>query len=116
MHTEPLKKWVVNAIDEMKGQNIRVLDVAQLTPMADSFVIVTGNSSRHVSALAERIHELARTQSLHCQIEGRPGSEWILVDLGNVIVHVMTQDMREYYCLEKLWVNMTPEILEAAVA
>jgi len=116
MQTETLRSWVVNAVDDMKGQDVRVLDVTNLTSLTDCFVIVTGNSSRHVFAMAQSVEEQARALGIHCQIEGKNGSEWILLDLGDLVLHVMTQEMRDYYCLEKLWTSMTTETLEAAVA
>ena len=92
------------ALDDGKAVDIKVLDVRKLTSMADYMVVATGRSSRQVRALAEHVAEAARKfKNRPLGMEGEEASEWILVDLGDVIVHVMQAETREFYQLEKLW-------------
>lgn len=102
--THPLLDTVVHALDEMKARNITVLDIAGLTSLADHMVIASGTSTRHVKALSDSVQEKAKEAGfMPVGVEGEQGAEWILVDLGDVIVHVMQPAIREYYDLERLW-------------
>ncbi len=99
-----LAEVVSAALDEMKGQNVTVLDVRGVTSVADTIVIASGTSDRHVKSLATRVQERARSAGYRpLGIEGEREGEWVLVDLGDVIVHVMLPRVREFYALEKLW-------------
>lgn len=92
------------ALDEMKGQHITVLDVRGVTDIADTIVVASGTSDRHVKSLATRVQERARAAGYRTLgVEGEREGEWVLVDLGDVIVHVMLPRVREFYALEKLW-------------
>ena len=100
----PLEDIVTTALDDMKAVNVRVLDVRGLTDIADTFVIASGNSDRHVRSIAERVIQKARAAGIRTHgIEGERDSEWVLVDLTDVIVHVMLPRTREFYGLERLW-------------
>ncbi|MCC6202003.1 MAG: ribosome silencing factor [Gammaproteobacteria bacterium] len=104
MNSEQLKDAAVAALEDVKGQDIRVLDIRDLTTIADYMIVVTGTSPRQVRALAERVDEAARglgCKALGC--EGLENCEWVLLDLGDVIVHAMQPATREFYQLEKLW-------------
>jgi len=92
------------ALEDLKGLDITAIDIQNKTSIADAMLVCTGTSQRHVSSLAENVR-LAAKQANHppLGIEGNDGSDWVLVDLGDVIVHVMTDEMREFYSLEKLW-------------
>lgn len=104
MNPEQLKQLVVDALEDVKGQDIRVLDVRDMTNIADYMVVATGTSPRQVRALAERAAEAARLQGERPRgLEGLSTSEWVLLDLGDVIVHVMQAATRDFYQLEKLW-------------
>jgi ribosome-associated protein len=95
---------VVNALDDGKAEDIKAVDVRKLTSIADYMVIATGRSSRQVKGLADRVLEAAREHQLKpLGVEGESAAEWILVDLGDVIVHVMQPETRLFYQLEKLW-------------
>ena len=110
----PLQNLVTAALDDMKAVNIRVLDVRGLTDIVDTMVIASGNSDRHVRSIAERVVEKARAAGLRpLGTEGARDGEWVLVDLQDVLVHVMLPRVREFYGLEDLW-DSGP--LEAAVA
>lgn len=100
----PLENIVTAALDDMKAVNVRVLDVRGLTDIADTFVIASGNSDRHVRSIADRVIQKARAAGFRTHgLEGERDSEWVLVDLSDVIVHVMLPRTREFYGLERLW-------------
>ena len=95
---------VMRALDDMKAVNVTVLDVRDLTDIADTMVIASGTSDRHVRSLADRIVEYAKKAGYRpAGVEGERDGEWVLVDLHDVIVHVMLPRVREFYRLENLW-------------
>jgi ribosome-associated protein len=95
---------VEHALGEMKAANVKVLDVHELTDIADTLVIASGNSDRHVRAIADRVVEEAKKSGFRPMgIEGERDGEWVLVDLQDVIVHIMLPRVREFYRLESLW-------------
>jgi len=104
MNSEQLSELVVAALDDVKGQNIVKLDVRDMTTVTDYMVIASGTSTRHVQALVEHVAEKA-AEAGHkpIGIEGESGSEWVLLDLQDTLVHVMLPKVREFYNLEKLW-------------
>ena len=88
----------------MKGQSIRCIDVSKLTSITDYMVIVTGTSTTHIKALADSTVNRARELDVKIiGVEGRQQAEWVLVDLGDVVVHIMTAPVRRLYNLEELW-------------
>ncbi len=101
---EKLMKTVVLALDDKLAQNIEVIDVSEITDLGDYFVIATGNSSTQVRALADAAEEKAKEEgfALHHR-EGYNGESWILLDFGDVIVHIFDRETREFYGLEHLW-------------
>lgn len=101
---EKLMKTVVLALDDKLAQNIEVIDVSEVTDLGDYFVIATGNSSTQVRALADAAEEKAKEEgfALHHR-EGYNGESWILLDFGDVIVHIFDRETREFYGLEHLW-------------
>ena len=102
--TQPLTELVTAALDDLKAQNVAVLDVRELTDVADTIVIASGTSDRHVKSLAGRVLERAKEAGFRSLgVEGEREGEWVLVDLQDVIVHVMLPRIREFYALEKLW-------------
>ena len=104
VNTEQLQQLVVAALEELKGLDIRVLDVRELTTVTDVMVVASGNVDRHVRALAENVVEKAKEQGVRpLGVEGLDQGEWALVDLGDVVVHVMKPRVRDFYQLEKLW-------------
>lgn len=104
MKSKTVSALVVDALDDMKGQSIRCIDVSQLTSITDFMVIVTGTSNTHVKALADSTVKKARESDVKViGVEGRLQAEWVLVDLGDVVVHIMTAPVRALYNLEELW-------------
>jgi ribosome-associated protein len=102
----PLQSAVTTALDDMKAVNVRVLDVRGLTDIADTMVIASGNSDRHVRSIAERVVEKAKELGFRpLGTEGARDGEWVLVDLQDIVVHVMLPRVREFYGLERLWDN-----------
>ena len=104
MDTEQLVTVAKNALDDTKGIDIIVIDVREKTSVADIMLICTGNSVRHVKALADQVSVQSKRAGVEpLGIEGKNQSGWMLVDLGDVLVHVMTQKTRAFYNLEELW-------------
>lgn len=99
-----LQAFIVDKIDNLKAQDITTLDVKGKSPITDYFVICTGTSSLHVRSIADYLLDQARAAGFDTLgSEGRETGEWIVVDLGETIVHVMQEESRELYQLEKLW-------------
>lgn len=104
MNAEQLSTLVNAALADMKAQNVVTLDVGGMTSIADRIVVASGTSSRHVKSLADTVIERAKQNGVKpLGVEGDATAEWVLVDLGDVIVHVMTPATRQYYDLERLW-------------
>ena len=101
---EALRQRLQEALDEGKALDVRVLEISNLTTIADWMIIATGRSDRHVKALADALLEAGREVGWRpLGVEGVRQGEWVLVDFQDVIVHVMQSAMREFYNLEKLW-------------
>ena len=95
---------VVDAIDDMKGVDLLVIDVRDMTSITDRMVITSGTSTRHVKSIADSVALKAKQAGFPALgVEGAQAAEWVLIDLGDVVVHVMTPAIREFYALEKLW-------------
>ena len=105
-----LKVAIIETLEDIKAINITPLNVADITTVTDYMIIVTGSSSTHLRAIAEKIVE--KSKQLHHNplgIEGQDDAKWILVDLGNIVIHVMLAETRDYYQLDKLWQPMLEE-------
>jgi ribosome-associated protein len=99
-----LVKTVKAALADMKAVNVKVFDVRQVTDVSDCMVLASGTSDRHVRSIADRVVERAKSAGFRPMgIEGERDGEWVLVDLNDVIVHVMLPRVREFYGLEELW-------------
>lgn len=97
-------KIVEHALDDMKAVNVKVLNVHKLTDITDTMIIASGNSDRHVRSIADRVIEFAKKAGFRPMgVEGERDGEWVLVDLHDVIVHIMLPRVREFYRLESLW-------------
>ncbi len=103
-----LNQAIINALENLKGKEIVTLDVHELTDVTDTLIIASGTSSRHTRSLAENLVEETKKAGFRALgIEGLDAGDWVLVDYGDTIVHVMQQEARDYYELEKLW-SMKP--------
>lgn len=114
---DPLRETVAAALDALKAHDIKEIDVRGKTGITDFMVIASGTSSRHVKAIAEEVMRKSKeTGVAPLGIEGEREGEWVLVDLGDIVVHVMLPRVREFYGLERLWTvgDQPPEAVEAA--
>ncbi len=104
MQLDDLRNTVVNALEELKALNIKVLDVRGVATFTDLMIIASGASGRQVKALADKVVERCKQAGIRpLGVEGEREAEWVLVDLGNIVVHIMKPDTRDFYNLEKLW-------------
>jgi ribosome-associated protein len=104
MNSEQLSDLVVDALEELKAIDIVRLDVSKLTTVTDYMIVASGTSNRHVKSLTDKVAETARVAGHKpAGVEGEEGSEWVLLDLQDAVVHVMLPRVREFYNLEKLW-------------
>lgn len=114
MDTKALSLEIYKALDDIKGHDIKILDVRALTSISDYFVIATGTSSKHTSALAESVEEKLTAIGVEpSHKEGHRQGEWVLMDYLDVIVHIFTEDTRNFYNLEKMWSDA--KIIEVSV-
>ena len=104
LSSKDLADLVVDALDDLKGQSIKVINVEELTAITDYMVIVTGTSSTHIAALSDNVSKKAKESGVTVSgVEGQMQREWVLVDLGGVVVHIMLAPVRALYNLEELW-------------
>jgi iojap-related protein len=101
---EHLRKRVVAALEDLKAKDVREIDVRGKTSIADILFIASGTSARHVKSIADEVVKFAKEAGvMPLGVEGQTEAEWVLVDLGDIIVHVMLPRIREFYGLERLW-------------
>lgn len=106
MDLRKLQKLVVSALEDIKGRDIEVLNTTKLTSLFDRIVIATGDSNRQVKALARSVQEkVSEAGGEVVSVEGEENGEWVLVDLGDIVVHVMQPAIRAHYNLEELWAS-----------
>jgi len=104
LQVEALKAFVIEKLEEIKGRDITILDIGKKSGFADYMIVCSGNSNRHVKSIAQSIAIECRAAGIEpLGIEGNDVGEWALVDLSSIIVHVMTDEIRDRYQLEELW-------------
>ena len=99
-----LKETILNSLEDIKAVNPVAIDVKNISSLTDFMVIASGTSNRHLAAMSEKVLEGLKENNVSgIRIEGQGGDEWLLVDAGDVIIHLMSSDAREFYDLESLW-------------
>ena len=102
--TQKLKNKIINSLEDIKAVNPVAIDVTKISSLTDFMVIASGTSNRHIAAMSEHLLEgLKETNISGIKIEGQGGDDWVLVDAGDVVIHLMSADAREFYDLESLW-------------
>jgi len=109
MRPDKLQKTAVTALEDIKARDITVLDVRKLTSLYDTLIVASAESNRQVKALANHVREkLKQAGASIIGVEGEATGEWVLVDAGDIVVHIMQPAVRAYYNLEELWTQPTP--------
>lgn len=104
MNSDQLAQFVVEELDELKGESITCIDVKKLTEITDFMIVVTGRSSTHIKAMSDAVVTKVKEAGIDVVgVEGKMQSEWVLVDVGDVVVHIMLASVRALYNLEDLW-------------
>ncbi|MDQ5909841.1 MAG: ribosome-associated protein [Pseudomonadota bacterium] len=104
MQLEVLQKIVVDAMEDVKAQDIRILDVRNIASFTDLMIVASGTSTRHVKSIADKVVEKCVAVGIRpLGVEGDQEAEWVLVDMNDIIIHVMLPQTRDFYNLEKLW-------------
>ena len=102
--TQKLKNKIINSLEDIKAVNPIAIDVTRISSLTDFMVIASGTSNRHIAAMSEHVLEdLKEINISGIKIEGQGGDDWVLVDAGDVVIHLMSADAREFYDLESLW-------------
>jgi ribosome-associated protein len=109
MRLNKLQRIAVNALEDIKAHDIAVLDVRKLTSLYDTLIIASADSNRQVKALANHVRDQLKAAGMEIiGVEGEASGEWVLVDAGDIVVHVMQPAVRAYYNLEELWTPPKP--------
>jgi ribosome-associated protein len=104
LKAKKLRDFVETVVSDMKGQNLVMLDIQKMSSVADYMIVVTGTSNRHVRSIAEEVEKRCKEKGVTVRgVEGKDASEWVLLDLGDVLLHVMQAATRKLYDLESLW-------------
>ncbi len=115
MNVSQLEKLVVSALEDIKAKEIEVINTSKLTPLFERIIIASGDSNRQVRSLARHVEDKVRAAGGEIlSTEGEDGGEWVLVDLGDIVVHVMQPAIRTYYNLEELWSSKGPSRVRKA--
>ena len=103
-HSKKMARIAYDALNEKKGEDIKIIDIAEVSTLGDYFVIANGNSSSQVTALVDNVEEVMHKAGFSLrQREGRTSGSWILLDFGDVIVHVFDKESRDFYNIEHTW-------------
>jgi ribosome-associated protein len=117
MNVKDLMELVVKTVDDKRAENIAVLDMEGISLVADYFVICHGNSEKQVQAISKELKDVALENDIQLRrMEGYDHARWVLIDLGNIVVHVFHRDDRSYYNLEKLWGDANSVDVDAILA
>ncbi|RYZ14213.1 MAG: ribosome silencing factor [Alphaproteobacteria bacterium] len=112
-----LARLVAQQLDDDKAENILNIPLAGKSPMADAMVVASGRSARHVAALADHVSRKLKEAGVgQVRVEGLPNADWVLIDAGDIIVHIFRPEVREFYNLERIWASDAPPTVRAATA
>jgi ribosome-associated protein len=112
-HASALLDIVLASLDDAKAENIVTIDLKDRTSIGDFMVIATGRANRHVGAIADQlVDKLKEAGEGRVKIEGQPQCDWVLVDTGDIIVHIFRPEVRDFYNLEKMWLSERPTSIE----
>jgi len=104
LNTLEVARSIINALEDKKGEDILLLNIQEISSFADYFILCNGTSERMLNALADTVEKAAKKNfNINVRIEGTPRSGWIVVDVGDVVVHLFSPEQRNYYRLEELW-------------
>ena len=104
MNSRDMAKLAIKALEDKKGEDIKVIDISEVSVLADYFIIASGSNTNQVQALCDNVHETLGKQGVYSrQIEGYEHANWILLDFGDIIVHVFDRENRLFYDLERIW-------------
>lgn len=96
---------ITATLDDMKAENVVVIDLKGKTSIASQMVVASGTSNRHVASIAQKIEEVLKNNKCRCTVEGETKADWVLIDAFDVIVHIFRPEVREFYNLEKMWMS-----------
>ena len=96
---------IIKALDDMKAEDVSVIDLEGKTSIAGYMVVASGTSNRHVASIAQKIEEALKAAGHRCSVEGETKADWVLIDAFDVIVHIFRPEVREFYNLEKMWTS-----------
>ena len=114
--TDEMKDLILHILDDAKAEDTVAIDLRRKTPVADHMIVTSGRSDRHVGAIAEQLQTKLKQQGVTgLKTEGLPHCDWVLIDAGDVIVHVFRPEVRSFYNLEKMWSADAPEENRAVV-
>lgn len=117
MRLNKIQKTAVTALEDIKARDIKVLDVRKLTTLYDTLIIATAESARQVKALSQHVREALKAAGANIiGVEGEDSGEWVLVDGGDIVVHIMQPAARAYYNLEELWTPPSARVRKTAAA
>ncbi|NMD08493.1 MAG: ribosome silencing factor [Phyllobacteriaceae bacterium] len=106
----PLVQTVLQQLDDSKAEQVVTIDVSRKSTIADTMVVASGRSNRHVNAIADQVMEaLSKAGKKNLRVEGIPQCDWVLVDAGDVMIHIFRPEVRSFYNLEKLWSEHAPQ-------
>lgn len=97
---------IIKALDDMKAEDVSVIDLEGKTSIAGYMVVASGTSNRHVASIAQKIEEALKAAGHRCSVEGETKADWVLIDAFDVIVHIFRPEVREFYNLEKMWTSV----------
>ena len=103
-NSKKMLKLIYNALSDKKGEDIKIIDISQISILADYFIIVNGNNSSQLTAMVDEVEEVLAKNGYHDgKIEGIRSTEWILMDYGNVVIHIFSKEARDFYDIERIW-------------